>query len=431
MKITSQKGFTGLDERIKLQTSASAASVLENLRITDGGSLTKRPEIYNVAHFDDEINCVWCGSINNTEQIIVASGGLVYRLLPSDTLETPELIGEVGIDDCMMFEFNGYLYIKTHYTYSKYDGNRLYEVAGYIPTVAINCNASGQGELFEQINLLSDMRKQLFSADGTSTSYKLAEDDADVVSIKIDGKEFTDGYFFDPTVRQINFELAPKEGINNIEVIYQKMTAREDRNRIMKCNKIMLFGGNSDGRAFLWGNEDFPNYRFHSELANGIPSVEYFPINAFTVIGNSKINCIAQQYDRQLIFTKNEAYYSYCELRDDGVGNIVSSFPVYSLNGNKGCLFETDGCNIDNRPVTLCHDGLNMWESTSVVNEKNAICFSSPIAESMSKILSGSIDNLIMFDFQANRELYFISGGTAYIYNYGNGTWYTYTNMNC
>jgi len=34
-----------------------------------------------------------------------------------------------------------------------------------------------------------------------------------------------------------------------------------------------------------------------------------------------------------------------------------------------------------------------------------------------------------MFDFQANRELFFIYGETAYVYNYGNGSWYMYTNF--
>jgi hypothetical protein len=215
------------------------------------------------------------------------------------------------------------------------------------------------------------------------------------------------------------------EGINNVEIIYSKAHTEKDKDRFFGCDMMMLFGGNSDGRIFLWGNDQYPNYRFHSELADGIPSAEYFPINAFTIIGNSKITCIAQQYNRQLIFTENEAFYSVCELKDDGLGNIFSSFPVYSLNGSKGCLNEMHGCIIDNRPITLCHDGLNAWESTSVENEKNAICISSPIKDSVNRAMT-SENKKHLLDFQANRELFFIDGAVVYIYNYGNGAWYKY-----
>jgi hypothetical protein len=67
-----------------------------------------------------------------------------------------------------------------------------------------------------------------------------------------------------------------------------------------------------------------------------------------------------------------------------------------------------------------------MWESTNVQNEKNAVCFSNEINDSLSDIQDGKFENLAIFDFQANRELFFIHNSTAYIYNYGNGFWYIY-----
>ena len=36
-----------------------------------------------------------------------------------------------------------------------------------------------------------------------------------------------------------------------------------------------------------------------------------------------------------------------------------------------------------------------------------------------------------IFDFQSNRELYFVNGKNAYIYNYGNKSWYRYTDFPC
>lgn len=428
MRITSQNGFGGIDQRYELQDGLKSAYDICNLVVTDSGSLKKRNEFLLVCSLNEtEVSGLWCGSLNGSETVIFVADGNVYRLNAHKIPDEPIKIGEVPQGECLIFDFGGKVYIKSGSYYGKYDGTALEEVEGYIPCVAISCAPSGEGELMDQINLICDKRRQLFSGTGTGIYYHLAEKNIDdVISIKIDGEDYSAQYNVNKEAGTVSFELPPAEGLNNVEIIYSKANSESDRNRIFGCTKLMLFGGNSDGRAFLWGNKDYPNYRFHSDLADGIPSVEYFPVNGFTVIGNSKINCIAQQYDRQLIFTENEAFYSYCELRDDGLGNTFSSFPVYSLNGSKGCLVEIQGCIMDNRPVTLCEDGLNMWESTSVEDEKNAVCFSGPITEFIKNVLDkGSAFDI--FDFQANHELYLIAYDSAYIYNYGNGNWYRFT----
>ena len=81
---------------------------------------------------------------------------------------------------------------------------------------------------------------------------------------------------------------------------------------------------------------------------------------------------------------------------------------------------------IDNRPVTLCDDGLNMWESTSIENERNAVCFSHPVDKLLRSATAAELDTANMLDFQAHRELYFILGDIALVYNYGNGAWYCF-----
>ena len=435
MILGSGKGFAGIDERIELQNGVNIAKYMRNFRVTDSGSIVKRNAVKEIIGFgavgpewsrELPIYGLWTGYLGNREYVVISIDGMLCSFDVSLPNPTPSSIGTIPAEECIMFEFNGFLYIKAGEYYGKFDGTNLYTVEGYIPCVAIGCAPSGGGEILEQINLICDKRRVLFSPDGKATVFNLPESGIDsIVSVKLDGVEYEKEYSLSEG-SSVQFNEIIPEGINSLEIIYSKRNSDSDRKRIFGCTKVMLFGGNSDGRAFLWGNPDFPNYRFHSDLADGIPSVEYFPVNAFTVIGNSKINCIVQQYDRQLIFTKNEAYYSYSELQKDALGNIYSSFPVFSLNGSKGCLFETDGCIINNRPVTLCDDGLNMWESTSVQNEKNAICFSSPIGKSISRLLDQNVEDFKMFDFQANRELYFIHDGTAYIYNYGNGNFYIY-----
>ena len=422
----SVNGFGGIDQRLEFDKKVGLASDMMNFRVTDSGSLVKRNGVAWLWNAPEKVDCIWSGNIGNQEMVIVASGGQLFRIWPNRAPAQGMLLGNIGAGKCLMFEFNGLLYIMTETTYHKYDGDMLRHVNGYIPLVALSCNPDGKGVVFEQLNLITDRRRQQFSSDGTSTTYLLAEREiSGVFSIKING-ENANGYSVDNEKGQVKFNAPPPLGTNNIEIIYTKNNDESFKQRILGCTKMMIFGGNSDGRLFLWGNKNFPNYRFHSDLANGIPSAEYFPVNAFTMIGNSKINCIVQQYDKQLIFTDNQAFYSYCELREDSLGNTYSSFPVFSLNNGKGCIIETNGCIIDNRPITLCNDGLNMWESTSVVNEKNAVCISGPIQKAIREIIGRDITNIRLFDFQAYREMFFICDDVAYIYNYGNGTWYRY-----
>ena len=420
MSVLSVKGFAGLDRRKGISESVATAYDMRNMRITHGGSVEKRAVTKMHCALPANIQGIWCGSINGSEALLAAAGGILYSV--DTTSGNATNVGTVGLGECLFFEFDSYVYCKTQGFYGKFDGSRLYAVDGYIPCVAISCSPNGEGTLYEEINLLTDKRRQLFSSDGNSLSYKLAEDGISaVISLKVDGVAYTDGFTADTAKGEVRLNTAIPAGLNNIEIVYSKSN---ERSRILNCRRAMLFGGNSDGRIFLYGNPDYPNYRFYSQLADGIPSAEYFPVNAFTVIGSSKINCMVQQYDKMLIFTKNEAFYSYCELVSDALGNLVSSFPVFSLNGSKGCLIETDGCVIDNRPITLCDDGLNIWESTSVVNEKNASCISGPIADLINNAAKG--EQISICDLQSTRELFFIADGTAYIYNYGIGAWYIY-----
>ena len=425
--ITTQKGFFGIDQRKTHEQTLKTATDMKNLRVCDSGSLKKRPTVSELYRFISDIDGLWSGMLFGKQTVAVANAGMLYIIDPNDESAFVNLVGYIGNGKCKMFEFNGALYIKSKGYYGKYNGTQVLSVEGYIPCVAISCAPNGEGTPFEQINLISDKRRQLFSSDGSSVLYMLAEDGIDsVVSVKVNGADYGKRYSLE-NGNSISFEVPPAKGLNNVEIVYSKPNSQTDKSRIMNCTDIMLFGGNSDGRAFLWGNEELPSYRFYSDLADGIPSVEYFPINAFTVIGNSKINCIVQQYDKQLIFTKNQAYYSYSELTRDSLGNTVTSFPVFSLNGSKGCVIESSGCVIDNRPVTLCDDGFNMWESTAVENERHAVCFSFAINEGLKALTQEEREKIKMFDFQAEREFYCVVGDNAFVFNYGNGAWYRFS----
>lgn len=420
------KKFLGLNENCTQDDGKGFSKDMCNFCITPDGKLKKRAGSVNMHVGQSSIDGMWTGYLNNENIFVFAEAKKLYLLDVTDC--TTELIGNISGDKCEFFEFGGKLYILTGSEYYSYDGQTLGTVEGYAPIVAHSCTPSGDGTPYEGINLLTQSRRQRFSSDGKSRIYKLYESGlADITSVTVDGETIT-GYISDLNNGQITFpdSAIPPAGINNVEVTYRK--ANNGRQRITKCLHAMLFGGNVDGRVFFYGNPEHECHRFHSELADGEPSAEYFPINNYTVIGNTAITSMVQQYDRQLIFTKDRAYYSLCEVRRNALGVYYTSFPVYNLNGEKGCLISGVGCIIDNDPVTLCEDGINRWVSTEVSNEKNAVVISDRISKSMHRILKNCDYSAIkLFDRQSTREMFFVSSDKCFVYNYALNVWYRYS----
>lgn len=420
--------FLGLDENCMQDDTGGYSPDMCDFCVTADGRLKKRSGYLNMYTSSAHIDGMWSGHIGTSDVFVFASDKTLYKLNVADCTATS--IGSISGGECCFFEFDGKLYILTGAGYYSYDGVTLKSVEGYVPVIAHSCVPSGEGTMYETPNLLTGRRRQRFSSDGKSRVYRLAEQSLSAVErVTVGGVAATD-YICDLTNGTVTFtdSSIPKEGINNVEVFYRKGGNR--RYLITSCRYAMLFGGNVDGRVFLYGDTDNPCNRYHSELANGTPSAEYFPENNYTVIGNTDIRCIVQQYDRQLIFTKDRAYYSLCEVRQSATGAYYASFPVYNLNGEKGSLLGGVGCIIDNDPVTFCGDGINRWVSTAVSNEKNAVVISSRVSKSMREaLIGGDYSGMRLFDRQATREMLFVTKNKCLVYNYATGVWYRYSSI--
>lgn len=420
--------FGGLDERKTFGDDLTYASDMKNYRITEDHTLKKRDGERLVYQAPTAIAGLWSGYLGSERHFLFIAGSKLYRL--DVAARTSQELGSVGFSPCTMFQFRQRVYIKSQETYCYYDGTGLQQVEGYIPLVAIGCTPAGVGETFEDVNMLSPYRRVEFHGDGKSKTFRLPETNIrGVTDLRINGSSGAPEIVSENlSAGTFTLSFVPQEG-DVLEVTYKMPADRRDV--VLKAKGVMLFGGDTDGHVFLWGNPDAPNVRYHSELADGQPSAEYFPENNYTVIGDSEITDIVSQYDRQLIFTKERAFYSYCELQTDVLGNVYASFPVYNLNGEKGSLLKNAGCIVNNEPITLCADGLNRWSSTTVENEKNAVCFSGPVQKTMARLLAlGQFEDLYLFNLRPTGELFLFHGGTgALVYRYRIGAWYAYTGL--
>jgi hypothetical protein len=147
--------------------------------------------------------------------------------------------------------------------------------------------------------MLTTFRKNSFRADSESTEYDLDAKSltGDPITVWIDGKERIDGYTVDRSEGRVTFETAPAKpdgGDDNVIIQFGVSV----NNRHTPCNRILVF----DNRLFYYGNPEFPNVFWHSEVNDPayISDVGYYKEGS----SNSKITGMAVQ-DGRLVVLKD------------------------------------------------------------------------------------------------------------------------------
>lgn len=398
---------------------------MRNFKITPNLNLKKRPgQIDLFGAIGSKIQGMWYGKIQGSYHFLFACNGNIYELNLTDN--TYVSIGTLADDLTEFFAYSDKVYIMNGNEYYSWDGTTFGTVEGYIPEITSATPPAGginsPEQLLEQKNLLTDWVKQSFSGDGTAKEFTLFEGDiqVDTVLAKVDGVDKTEDTDF--TVDRVNgkvtFTVAPSALPDNTIITF-KMKATTDREQITKCKYSMFYGGANDTRVHLWGNPDLPNRRIYSQLEDGQPSAEYFPVNGFSEIGSDEfsITDIVLQYSRQIIYTNGgTTYYSYYE---------NGSFLVYPINDEVGNIPFNQVRVIDNTPISI-QSKVHKWVATNVRDERNE--------KTISKRIQADLDGLdlsqaITFDYEEESEYWLCIGSTVYIWNYGNDTWYVYDNI--
>lgn len=257
--------FKGVDYRegeISLNRSPDALNIWKNYK--DSNLLETRPDIELSEAYDNTIFGLFFYEVGNRVLKIVHCGTKLYKV---ENGERTELFTGMNPRKSQTFVYNNILYIKDGINYLSYDGETLGEVTGYIPTTSIGRTPNGGGTIYEDVNMLSDYRKNGFSGDGESKDYYLDAQNIDsVLSVIVnDGLVGPEAYEVDLTRGKITFTTAPSEpattGQDNVVITF-KRTVAGYRERINKCTLLTVF----DNRVFFSGNQDYPNVVWHSSL---------------------------------------------------------------------------------------------------------------------------------------------------------------------
>lgn len=256
--------FRGVDfrgEEINLMRSPDALNVWKDYKYTE--SIRTRPGIELVTSFTDNVYGVFFYG----DKMLVHSGSKLYQIVNGVKTELYTGLKEAVSNS---FVYDDIWYFKDGMNYLQYDGETIQEVSGYIPTTTIARKPMGGGTKYEDVNMLSDYRKNSFLSDGMSMTYVLdvMNIDADYVPVVTVNDEVveTSEYTVDYTEGKIIFSTTPPDapltdGQDNV-VIQFKKAVPQYRDCILKCNLLQVF----DNRVFFSGNPDYPNMVWNSSL---------------------------------------------------------------------------------------------------------------------------------------------------------------------
>lgn len=261
--------FRGADfrgEEINLSRSPDCLNVWKDYKETE--SIRTRPGMKLKESFSNTVYGVFFYKVGDTEMMLVHSGDKLYKVVGSTKTELWSGLNEARSDS---FIYNGIWYFKDGKYYLQYDGTTIKEVVGYIPTTSIARKPAGGGTIHEDVNLLSEIRKNTFVGDGKSTDYYLDVPNMDRdygITVEINGSvidnwEYGVSGIWDKGL--VGFRVAPPapltDGQANVTITFRKKTDGYS-DRIKKCTLLQVF----DNRVFFSGNKDFPNTIWHCSL---------------------------------------------------------------------------------------------------------------------------------------------------------------------
>ena len=256
--------FRGVDfrgEEINLLRSPDALNVWKDYKETE--SIRTRPEIEINTSFADTVYGVFFYG----GEMLVHSGSKLYKVVNGVTTELCTGLKEAVSNS---FIYDDVWYFKDGQHYLKYDGTTIEDVVGYIPTTTIARKPMGGGTKYEDVNMLSEYRKNSFLADGASFSFfldviNIDEDYVPVVTVNdevVSASTYTVDYAEGKIVFKNSAPDAPlTDGQDNIVVQFKKAVPKYHET-IMKCSMLQVF----DNRVFFSGNPDHPNMVWNSSL---------------------------------------------------------------------------------------------------------------------------------------------------------------------
>ena len=314
--------------------------------------------------WDGRINGVHIMEKNGEKLCIVHSGN---RLYTGDVC----IYEDANDDFSQSVQMGNMLYIVDGKKFLVYDGESVSQVkdSAYIPTVYIHRNPMGEGQVYQQANILTAKRKEGFIADGESKEYVLsapyiAEAAVTAQILNDDGSitEYTEGsgLTVNRTKGTVTFSKAPAvsavSGKDNVYITYEKGNATGDI--LDKCTVMTAFGpGGKPDTLFLSGNPDYPGREWFSQPGNpmffGENNTDLALDNSSEVVGYST------RGDRLFVHRRSGSRNLNILVRKcNGSDENFYTYPVINALAGPSAVSRNSFVNMENDGMFLTENGI-------------------------------------------------------------------------
>ena len=241
----------------------------------------------------------------------------------------------------------------------------------YVPTTTIANRPTGGGTSFENVNLLSDKRKNEFCADGSATTYQLDTTDIEsIAEVKVDDNVWESSkYTLDKTKGQVKFTTAPPKpaitGKDNVVITFVK-PVEGYKEKITKCTIAAIYGGKSQDRVFLAGNPDEQDKDWRCESNNPL----YFSDLSYTKVGADGAAIVGYTAisDSQAIVKSDDRSETTIYFRGYSINDNTSAvqFPVRRATAGAGAVAKHAFAYLPEEPVFLSRTGVFALTSSNI-----------------------------------------------------------------
>lgn len=334
------RGVDFTDDVVAETRSPDSLNMWKNYKSL-GKKIETRPDIELQLSLDNTIYGLFFYTVNNVDHWIIHAGVSLYDYNPSTQTKTTLKANGMNPANSVSFIYNNILFIKDGINYLEYNGTTLSNVDGTIPLTTIGRKPGGGGTQYQDINLISDKRKNSFWSDGTSTEYHLDSTGISSSGVKVwinDVEQSASSYTIDAVNGVIIFNTAPTAAIDEDNVVIQFTKAVSGyANRILKCTLATMF----DNRVFFSGNQDYPNTvfwcgyndpRYISDMNYALEGTDIAKVKSM-VAGNNALWVFKEPSQANTTVF----YHTPLESYDERLGDTVKTYPSTHSSISTGC----------------------------------------------------------------------------------------------
>lgn len=379
------KDFGGICHSEKNKGDHGALDIC-NFRILPDGSLEKREGFSHFLTLPREARAFISTILDGDEMMFFVCENRVYEADPVE--HTCDEIGQIETSSgrAELFISHGFLYLMDENDIYRYEDGEFNSVCGYVPLYGKDLDGKGRGEIFEDINYLSERIRLHFKVKALTNSLYLGVKCSEICSILCDGSNFLSFSSLSEDGMSIKLKTPPTE---DFEITACLTLAPENirRNELIAKEKAVICDDGDEGRIILYGGDESGSMLISREVTNAsyLESVSvhtgasdvYFPISDkkhFPCSGE-RINNIIRAGSNMLIFGDSRiASLSLkggsinVSLYDEHLGSTLSRGAV--LGGND--------------PFVISRDGIYRLGENGKLTESGAECISSDIEDMLS-----------------------------------------------